>query len=96
MSKSLRAPKLERAGPKLLSYPLPLKVRYLSLPAKISSHIRGRASTPAACKEKGTQEGTPNVILALAAAPLLFPLKALCQEQTTIADLSSASPETVR
>ena len=92
MSKSLRAPNLERAGPKLLSYPLPLKVRYLSLP----SHIRGHASTPAACKKKGTQEGIPNVILALAAAPLLFPLKALCQEQTTIADLSSASPETVR
>ncbi len=96
MSKSVLAPKLGLAGPKLLSYPLALKVRHLSLPAKISFHIRGRASTPAVCKEKGTQEGTPNVTLALAVAPLLIPLKALCQEQSTIADLSSASPEIVR
>ncbi len=96
MSKLVHAPKLGRAGPKLLSHPLPLKVRHLSLPAKIPSHIRGRASTPAACKDKGTQEGTPNVTLALAVAPLLIPLKALCQEQSSIADLSSASPEIVR
>ncbi|KAA6418492.1 MAG: hypothetical protein FRX49_11548 [Trebouxia sp. A1-2] len=95
MYKSVHAPNLGRAGPNLLSYPLPLKVRHLSLPAQTSSRIRGRASTPTACEEKGGQEGTPNVALALAVAPLLIPLKALCQEQSTIADLSSASPEIV-
>ncbi|DBA83593.1 TPA: hypothetical protein ACH3X1_006163 [Trebouxia sp. C0004] len=94
MSKSLHAPKLGRAGPKLLSYPLP---RHLSLPAKLSFHTRGLANTPAACKEQGMQAGIPSFTLALAVAPLLIPLTALCQplEQSTIADLSSASPEVV-
>ncbi len=95
MSKSVHAPQLGRAGPKLLSYPLPTKIHHLSLPTRIWHHTRERPSIPF-CKAKAAQEGTPNVTLALAVAPLLIPLKALCQEQSTLADLSSASPEVVR